>query len=345
MPFGKSHKKHMEHNAPHPKAAFEGYYNKFDLPSGAHAVLVICKVNHAKSKPNCVSFTYVPKDASKIYQKEVFTQHLDLRRTTADGDAFILDVPGIGHVKWDADSRTEYALDHDAFSLHGTTLSRTPWNNTTQTPEGLLVRLPLPLHWHVQSLASRCKFNMNVPGYDFPSTDLSGEALVHQEKNWAFSFPSAHMWVQSRDEDRGFCCAGGKILGMKAFLLGYRSKDLNFDFRPPFAVRVAGIGPFMSEKVDWDNRTFRLSIQSFRRKITVEASAPKGSFFSLSPPFPEGHRENFLGQSFQAKVKVVIYESGWFSPWRLVREDFFEGASLEFGGAYYPPAGSPNKFN
>lgn len=132
---------------------------------------------------------------------------------------------------------------------------------------------------------------------------------------------------------------------MKAFLVGYRSNDLNLAFRPPFALRLLGVGPFMSYTVDWESRTFELSVQSFRRKITIRATAPKGTFFSLAAPFAEGHRQNFLGQSMQARVEVKIYESGWFGPWRVVREDVFEDGGLEFGGAYYPPAGSEERFN
>jgi hypothetical protein len=169
--------------------------------------------------------------------------------------------------------------------------------------------------------------------------------MVHDEKNWANSFPSAHMWLQARDPDRGFCCAGGQILGMEAFLLGYRSKNLNLDFRPLFAMRFAGMSPFMSYETDWEGKRFELSVQSFRQKLTVKASAPVGSFFSLSSPFPDGHRENFLGQSFQARIEVKVYESGWFGPWRLVREDVFDNGSLEFGGGYYPPAGSSVRFH
>lgn len=335
----------MDHHAPHPNAAFEGYYNKFSLPSGAHLVIVISKVYHAKQNGNKLSFTYVPKDATKSYQKEISVDTLDMRRLKPDGNAFILDIPGIGYAKWNDDESTEYHLEHEDFYLGATTTSRTPWSKETSTPEGLLVNLPLPLHWHVQSLSSRCKYTMKIPNYELPAVDNSGEATVHQEKNWAHSFPAAHMWIQARDGDSGFCCAGGQTIGMEAFLVGYRSKDLNIDFRPPLAVRFAGLGPFMSYSTDWDNRTFELSIQSFRQKLTVKAVAPKDSFISLSAPFPEGHRKNFLGESFQARLAIQIYESGWLSPWKLVREEEFEGASLEFGAAFYPPAGSEKTFN
>ncbi|KAK9783797.1 hypothetical protein AB5N19_14347 [Seiridium cardinale] len=334
----------MEHHAPHSRAAFEGYYSKFDLPSGAHVALIICQVRGAKTRPHMVSFTYVPQGCTKPFQKEVWVDKIDMRRD-ADSRGFSLDVPGLGYVKWREDGSTEYNIQHPDFTIEARALHGTPWSRWTGTPESFLVHLPLPLHWHVQSLASKCTYNLSTANFDLPAMDASGIAMIHEEKNWANSFPSAHMWLQTRDGDRGFCCAGGQILGLEAFLLGYRSKNLNVDFRPPFAVRLAGLSPFMSYTSDWDNRTFELSVQSFRQKLTVKAAAPKGTFFSLSSPFPEGHRENFLAQSFCATFKVKVYESSWFGPWRLVREDKFTDASLEFGGAYYPPAGTEQRFH
>lgn len=335
----------MEHHAPHDNAAFEGYYNKFALPSGAHLVVVICKINNADTRPNALSFVYCSNDGSVKYHKEIFPDEMNFKRLDKTSDAFILDIPGVGHAKWNADSTTEYSFDNEDFSFDATTTSRIPWSEQSNTPEGILVQLPLPLHWHVQSLGSSCKFNLNIRDHQIPKEDTSGEAMVHQEKNWAFSFPSAHMWIQCREGSKGLCCAGGQILGMEAFLLGYRSDDLNFDFRPPFALRIGGLSPFMSYKPDWEKRSFELSLQSFRRKITVKAVAPEKTFFPLSPPFPGGFRENYLNQSFQAKIEIKIYESGWMSAWRLVREEVFESGSLEFGAGYYPLAGTDQKFN
>lgn len=334
----------MEYNAPHRASAFEGYYSKFDLPSGAHVALIVCQVKGAKSRPYMVSFTYVPRDGMNVYQREIWPERLDMV-TFARENAFSLEVPGIGYKRWQADSTTEYSFEHGDFAFHAKTTSRTPWSLETSTPEAMLVYLPLPLHWHVHSLASECEFTMKLPSYELPVEDRSGKATVHQEKNWAQSFPSAHMWLQARDGERGFCCAGGQILGMEAFLLGYRSKDFNVDFRPPFALRIAGLSPFLSYTTDWEDRDFELSVQTLFQKLTIKATAPKGSFFALSAPFSEGHRENFLGQSFQATFEIKLYESSWFSPWRLIREDKFEHGSLEFGGSYYPPAGSKEHFH
>lgn len=337
----------MDHHRPHPSAVFEGYYSKFSLPSGANLALVICKIKGAQTRPHMVSFTYVPNSGKGTYQKELWSDSLQMVADTK-GNGFVLNIPNLGFVKWDGEgTNVEYDLQCGYFNLKATATNPTPWSESTNTPEALLVHLPLPLHWHVQSLASDATFKLDIPSIALPSEDRSGKAMVHDEKNWAHSFPSSHMWLQARDHDtqRGFCCAGGQILGMEAFLLGYRSKDLNIDLRPPFAVCLAGLSPFMTYSTEWETRAFRLSVQSFRQKIEVKASAPKGTFFSLSSPFPEGHRENYLGQSLQATIEVKVFESGWFSPWRLVREDKFEKASLEFGGGYYPSAGSQQRFH
>ncbi|KAH9809528.1 hypothetical protein Tdes44962_MAKER06136 [Teratosphaeria destructans] len=336
----------MEHHAPHRRAAFEGYYSKFDLPSGAHIALIVCQVRGAKSNPHVVSFNYVPQDVSRAYQKDVYVDNIDMVEFAKD-HSFGLEVKGLGYARWNADATAEYRFDHDDFSFHGKTTSPTPWSSHTSTPEALLAYLPLPLHWHVQSLASKCDFQMKLPGYDLPEADRSGQAMVHEEKNWAQGFPSAHMWLQARNEDSSFCAAGGQIMGMDAFLVGYRSKGLDLDFRPPFSLRFLGLGPFLSYAHEWENREFELDVKKFGlygwHKLEIKATAPKGTFFTLSAPFPEGFRENFLAESFQARFEIKVYESGWFTGWNLVRKEVFTGSSLEFGGGYYPPAGSKRK--
>src|SRR5689334_204796 len=105
----------MEHHAPHANAVFEGYYNKFALPSGAHIIIVISQVKDAKIKPYAFSFVYVPNDTSEIYHKEIFPAQFEMRRLDSKSDAFILDVPGIGYAKWDSDGTTEYKLEHELF--------------------------------------------------------------------------------------------------------------------------------------------------------------------------------------------------------------------------------------
>lgn len=341
----------MEHFAPHPNVTFEGYYSKFILPSGASLCLIVCSVHQAESRPHMVSFTYVPSQRDhKIYQKELFPEKGSLTFEASEKrDSFVLDVKGIGSVRVSPDSTTEYDFSCPDFTFRGVTTTRVPWSSHTPTPESWLVYLPLPLHWHVHSLASKCDFTLQLGAHGeyLDTRDEQGVATVHQEKNWASSFPSAHIWIQAYppDSDHGFNCAGGQILGMEAYLLGYRNKPagIEIDFRPPFAVKVLGLSPFMSVTADWASRSFSLSVQDFRQKLEVYAYVDRedwDSFFGLSAPFPDGHRKNFLGQSLRAKIDVTVYTKSWVGAvWQKQLDDHFEGAALEFGADYYPPKG------
>lgn len=343
----------MEHYAPHALARFEGYYSKFLFDSGASLALIICSVPKAKKHPpHMVSFTYVPAAGStkRIYQKELWVKDIT-RVKTGPKNAFELRMPGVGFMRTENNAATTYHLESDDFTFNATTKSTTPWSSRTGTPEGPLVYLPLPLHWHVQSLNSRVEFDMRIRDVDgsieLPREDRHGMAVVHQEKNWANSFPSAHIWIQARDGERGFCLAGGQILGMTAYLLGYRNRsgksNIEIDLRPPFALKVLGLSPFMSVMPDWSTRSFHMDVCGWNKRLKIKCVAPHGSFFGLSSPFSDGHRPNFLGQSFQADLEVeVLQRTGWWwdPKWQTTTVDKFSGAALEFGGDYYPVAGS-----
>ncbi|KAI7559089.1 hypothetical protein KC316_g13186, partial [Hortaea werneckii] len=88
----------MEHNAPHKNSVFEGYYSKFDLPSGAHVALIICQVKTANERPYKVSFSYVPFDAHQYFQKQVWAERIDMVKFSED-NAFGLEVPGVGYAR------------------------------------------------------------------------------------------------------------------------------------------------------------------------------------------------------------------------------------------------------
>ena len=332
----------MNHFGPHLLSRFEGYYSKFTLPSGASLALIVCSVPQAESRPHMVSFSYVPKDMGKIYQKELWVKNI--ARIPGKEDAFELQVSDMGSVTVLPDATTKYNLKNEHFSFQATTTTQIPWSWSKSSPEGLYVKLPLPLHWHVHSLASECHFDMNVAENEKLSIgDAKGTAMVHQEKNWGYSFPSAHIWIQARQEKYGLCAAGGRILGMNAYLVGFRSPTRDIDFRPPFTLSILGISPFMRSTIDWESRSVNLTLKGWTKKMEIVAAAPKKTFFGLSAPFHDGHRKNFLSQSFQAKVTVTIWKRSWwqlFGGWELEETVEFDGASLEFGGDFYPERGS-----
>jgi tocopherol cyclase len=338
----------MEHYAPHSGSKFEGYYSKFDLSSGSHIALIICSIPNASSRPHMVSFTYYPKSGKPIFQREHFVDNIEMVTTDQDTKAFELRIPGLGYMRTDGDGITSYDMKANDWSFEAQGSTYTAWRHDKSTPEGWMVRLPFPLHWHVHSLCSPCTFNLNIPslGENFPPADHQGRATCHQEKNWAHSFPEAHMWVQAWDahNNKGVCLAGGKIMGQTAYMLGYRSPTLNLDFIPPFSMSVFNIfSPFMSVEIDWPTRSFNLSVSNYFYKLDLKAQAPKEpGWFGLSCPFSDGFRTNFCRENFLATIEVNVSErSGWmpWSMWKHIKTETFEGGSLEFAGSYYPERG------
>lgn len=342
----------MDHFAPHLSADFEGFYSKFDLESGSHIALIICSVPKASNRPHMVSFTYYPKNGKNIFQREHFVDNIERVTTDPNTKAFELRVPGMGYMRSKADGTTSYSLKAEDWSFEAESDTFTAWRKDKNTPEGWIINLPLPLHWHVHSLCSPCKFTLSIPslGEDHIVVDRNGRANIHQEKNWANSFPAAHMWIQAWDanEQKGVSLAGGQILGQTAYLLGYRSKSLDLDFTPPFSLSFFSIvAPFMSVSNDWEDRTFEISVSNYFHKLDLKAHAPKEpGWFGLASPFPDGHRANFARESFIATIEVQVYErNGWmpWSGWKQVKTEKFEGASLEFAGGYYPERGEKNE--
>lgn len=297
-----------------------------------------------------VSFTYYPASGKPIFQREHFVPKIESVTLDQKSKAFEVRIPGIGIMKANADGTTYYKLGAEdwSWSLEAQSDAFTAWRKDKSTPEGWLINLPLPLHWHVHSVCSPCTYTLDIPslGDALPAANRRSRATIHQEKNWAHSFPDAHMWVQAWDAEnnKGICLAGGKIMYNTAFLLGYRSPGLNVDFVPPFSVAYLNVlSPFMSVENDWAARTFSISVSNYFYKLELRAHAPKESgWFGLASPFEDGHRPNFCVESFIATVEVEVFErSGWFpwSPWAKASSDKFEGASLEFAGGYYPERG------
>lgn len=355
----------------HPPPTFEGYYSKFDLPSGAHIALIICSVPKSSHQPHMVSFTYIPHDfpSTPLFQREIFLDDIKMnsivpstvssRSESIDPSgtaAMKLLVPDTGEMTVMLESTTTYLLrdPEGAFTFSATIQgsTRTPWlrQDSDSTPEGLLVHLPLPLHWHVHSLASDCTFQLGIPPQVYPHINEADQSLsplpakVHQEKNWAHSFPGSHIWIQCRNprKNTGLNVAGGSIIGTEAYLLTYHALDPKNDisFAPPYSMTPAYIpklSPTMTVSHSWSSRTVSLSISSLTRKIEVYASAPKGTFVGISAPFSDGHRDNFLGESFCARVSVKVYRANrcGLGHWELTCEEIFENASLEFGGDAY----------
>ncbi|TFL00065.1 hypothetical protein BDV98DRAFT_569936 [Pterulicium gracile] len=98
----------------------------------------------------------------------------------------------------------------------------------------------------------------------------------------------------------------------------------------------------MSSDISWDDRTVKLRTTNLTHAIEIKASAPKGTFLGLTPPFEEGHKPNLLAQSHVARLEVKVSKRVGLlglGGWETVCEEVFEPATLEFAGDSYRAEG------
>lgn len=360
----------MDHFRPYlsPRPMFDGYYSKFDLPSGGHLILIICTVPSAATKAHLITFNYFPPTfpSTPAFMREIWAKDVlfDNAPPSSPEGSFKITIPDIGYMTVHPDNSTDYEIIDPSFTFTATVpgddpttgkVNRTPWirGDPHSTPVGPLVHLPLPLHWHIHTLASDCTFTLKISPsiythihpLDKPSSTGGISAIVHQEKNYGDAFPFSHIWIRgyTASTKSAICLAGVRTLGVDAYLITYHAVDPAHDvsFGPPFALSVPV--PFtgglhsatMSSDISWDDRTVKLRTTNLTHAIEIKASAPKGTFLGLTPPFEEGHKPNLLAQSHVARLEVKVSKRVGLlglGGWETVCEEVFEPATLEFAG-------------
>ena len=162
--------------------------------------------------------------------------------------------------------------------------SRVPWTKSDNNshPEGWFLNLPLPLHWYVYSMASQGSFTLISRKFDLHST----RSLIHMEKNWGQSFPTAWTWAQAFSKDGRYRLAfgGGPIPipipiplpngfskpTAKAWLIGFKSPNVDVNFGPPLTLLGA-----VSESSDACNGRFSLTAEDANHILQIDIAAPK----------------------------------------------------------------------
>ncbi|EKM56846.1 uncharacterized protein PHACADRAFT_254191 [Phanerochaete carnosa HHB-10118-sp] len=222
---------------------------------------------------------------------------------------------------------------------------RVPWSDVAPLagPMGPLAILSrfLPLNWHVFCTSSKAEYLFTHAGRTH-----EGSGTSHVEKNWGASFPPGWIWSQSfadAEPKKSLCLAGGIALpGVEAYLIGYRSSRLHWDFQPPFAMSIWPLPSFMHVERDSRAGTFRLTVRTFTRKLVVTEHAPLESFMGVACPLADGHEPSFAYESFVARTRIEAWER-WYpwQPWQLVEDGpcgvTSEGrpcSALEFGGSF-----------
>lgn len=347
-----------DHFAPHPNAPFEGYYTRILTTTGSTILLIFSSVFSAIDRPHYVHFSLLPRNGSSQHRIVVdkfpkitdanghkFPNSIHEFSRVAKGDG----VEGTYRICRD-EQRYRLELDtveHGKLEVSIDLTDRKAWipDDDVSTPEGVFSKLIflLPLHWNVFSTASSASYSITANGQPLES----GTGIAHIEKNWGISFPRGWTWIQgfsgspvtgeARHKARSFVMAGGKILGQKAFLLGYRSENIEWSFGPPFTLMPFCFQtPLMKEAFDSKRGVARYEVGALWKKLVVEVQAPSDheGWLGLHCPLADGHVNTYAYESFDGSVRVKAYERACSLEWELVEETILDGAAVEFGGDY-----------
>lgn len=225
-------------------------------------------------------------------------------------------------------------------------------------PEGWIqhLGLVLPLHWYVHSSSAPALFsiqhtpssnttrNEKEGGGELQNAVAAGLGLIHIEKNWGQAFPSGWMWAhgstplpnpsfspnpgRSGQTQARISLAGGKILGLTAFLVGIHIKqekqEWDWNFKPPFAfgpqysfpssVRQGEkarlhFGPGLKMTRNFTSKTFTLDVWTFTRWASIQIQGDEDSFATQIPgPCKNGWTPGYCHHSYRCKAEVVLYE-------------------------------------
>ncbi|OCH87510.1 hypothetical protein OBBRIDRAFT_827644 [Obba rivulosa] len=335
-----------DHFAPHSYSGFEGYYCRTQLEDGGTLAVIFCSVYGAKYRNKYIHASYTPLEPCPEigfkydWYPEYF--HLEVGEPAPDGTRpFSIDAPGFGRMEV-TPSSTKIVLFvlEEQLKLEVELTDRVPWSASDPLagPMGSFARLSRiqPLNWHVYSTASTAQYAIVHGGHT-----RSGTGVAHLEKNWGRTFPAGWIWSQTFGaEERRLCLAGGRALpGIQAYLVGYRSPSLAWDFRPPATAFFSGSKGSPTIRVRHDCRAgiFSLRIKVLTRMLVVEIEASPDSFVGMSCPLKDGHQPNYAFESFSAKVRVEAWTRRWpWNDWECVEKGFCgeSSAALEFGGSF-----------
>ena len=341
-----------DHFGPHTYAPFEGYYSRTQLDDGGTLAVIFCWVKNAPHRANLVHLSYTPARTTlspNTFKYEVFPDDMSIStfyQPQGKHQPFTVEVKDAGTMELKGGS-IEYRirLEEHEVELNLRITEPTSWSHDVPLagPMGLLTLFSrfLPLNWHVFCTSSQATYTLRHRG-----KTQSGTGISHVEKNWGSSFPSGWIWSQSfasTKPTKSLALAGGVALpGIEAYLVGYRSPSLCWDFRPPFAMGTTWFSPFMSVHHDSKAGTFRLTVQTFRRKLVIKVNAPVDSFIGLAAPLADGHHPMFAFESFVGATQVEAWGRAYpWQSWILLEEgpcgltrDGIPCSALEFGGTF-----------
>ncbi|KAG8849196.1 hypothetical protein FRB96_000903 [Tulasnella sp. 330] len=332
VPFLRQLPPKQDHFAPHPGAPFEGYYTRIFTKSGNTILLIFSSVPGAKTHTHHLHFSHIlrPSGSRKHQEADVLIARFPT-----------IDDPLLQKYKSGVQSFKMEAVGDGVTATYDIGEDKLRYRLKAETEEGCIEAFA-EISGSTPSTASHAKFSIKRDGQIVEE----GEGVAHVEKNWGTSFPPGWTWMQgfsSANDPRiglpptTFALAGGKILGQRAYLLGYRSPSLKLSFRPLFTMMPFGLStPFISERMDAKAGTAHLDICSFTKRLVIDAHAPPDhdAWIPMNCPLSNGHENEYGFESFEGVMHIKAYSRTWYGGWRFLEESVIENAALEFGGDY-----------
>lgn len=222
------------------------------------------------------------------------------------------------------------AADAATLELHIRGPAR-PWGPGGEGPEGWAGKLPfLGLHWFVFSLGSPVEYRLRLPSGEV----REGSGVVHQEKNYGGTFPTAWIWGEAVSESAGVALAlaggpapVGPIIVPNAWLIGYRSPLVNLSFHPQDLPLITATPSACEGRFDIS----AASLVGGHRLQVAFTSSPQ-SYAALYCPTPKGFSVDSV-ESYSAEVTVTVWQRTLTGE-KLLESHTLSNAALEFGGTF-----------
>jgi hypothetical protein len=343
------------HPAPGDRPWFEGYYTRIVPEGWGGSVAVLagtCSAPGGLARPHYAAVLVQRPGGSAPEVHEAFPARgrFDAQRGPARPDVrspagFRWTAPGVG---WFSQDEVRFRLP-DGTKLEAQFEQPVHWSRggPDRGPEGYLVHLPfLTQHWFVHSVASRCRYRLELPG----EPARSGIGVAHQEKNWGSDFPTTWAWgqaVRSRPGDPDFAqvaFAGGALdlrvegtdaLPRRGWLLGVQVGHVHRSFKVPLDRFEVSEEP--------ERGRLRLIAEGPRDRAEVRFEAPPSSFVALRVPSAKGFRHGAV-ESFRAEVAVALWtRTTRRQAFREVARARLKGGALEFGHLPSSPQPEPRR--
>ena len=247
---------------------------------------------------------------------------------------FRFEAGNVGYIKVKR-NRTEIKVNVNGTLFEARIGESVPWDPEHKGPMGWLVNVPImPLYWFVYSTRSPLlSYKWQHPNGDV----IEGKSgLVHMEKNWGPSFPSAWIWTQGVTSNHiSYAIAFGPLgfgpVTLSGHLGGYKNpnKDTDISFRPDNSK--------MSHTLDPCSGSVSATVDMITHKIQFSISAKPATFSCLYGPMTNGFRR-VSTESFKATAKIEVYKRFLFWTELIDTQEIYMSA-LEFGGYYMCKSG------